>query len=68
MNLDKTLIILLVLAVAELLPVWFSWHALKRVGLSPWLGLIALIGGLGTLIVLGMIAYADLPALPRASD
>jgi len=65
-NLDKTLIILLILALIAaptIFQVWFSSVALGRLGLNRWLSLLAVFSWVGVATVLAILAFADVPAL-----
>ena len=53
------LIIWLVVAAILTVPFWFI---LKRAGFSPFLSLLNLIPGLGTLVVMAILAFAKWPA------
>jgi hypothetical protein len=44
-----------------IIPLWFIC---KKAGLSPWLSLIVLFPGLGTLILLYIIAFVDWKVIP----
>jgi hypothetical protein len=55
-------IILLVAAVIGLLPMWFLWRAFKRAGLPAPIALLTLVPG-GIFIALGILAFAEWPAL-----
>jgi hypothetical protein len=50
-------------ALFGILPIWFSWRALERTGLSGAVALLWLVPG-GFLVVLGILAFAQWPRLP----
>ena len=64
----KLLLIAVIIAIDFAIPMLFSWRALSRVGLNPWLSWLVVFPGLGILAVLGILAFAELPVLRRASD
>jgi len=41
--------------------IWVFWRILTKAGYSGWLSLLNLIGGLGTLVVLLILAFGDWP-------
>ncbi|MEQ9191327.1 MAG: hypothetical protein RLQ25_12645 [Alphaproteobacteria bacterium] len=43
------------------------WRILQRAGFSPWLTLLLLLPGLGLLILMLLLAFADWPAKRRDS-
>ncbi|MEQ8711006.1 MAG: hypothetical protein RIC36_18640 [Rhodospirillales bacterium] len=49
-----------IVAALQIIP---CWKALEKVGMTPALSLIALIPGLGLLIVLFILAYGRWPAI-----
>ena len=49
--------------VIVILPLWFIC---KKAGFSPWLSLIALFPGFGSLILLYVLAFADWKVVPFA--
>ena len=55
------LFVVLVLA----LYIFIFWKILTKAGYSGWLSLLNLIGGIGTLIILFLLAFGDWPALKR---
>ena len=58
------LFVVLILA----LYVFIFWKILTKAGYSGWLSLLNLIGGIGTLIILFLLAFGDWPALKRPTD
>jgi hypothetical protein len=68
LNIEKLLIIALIIALDFAVPMWLAWKALSRVGLNPWLSLLVLFPGLGAIAVLAILAFGDLPLVRRASD
>jgi hypothetical protein len=52
--------------VFAVIPIWFLWVALNRAGLAGPLALLCLVP-LGFLIPLGMLAFAEWPALHKQS-
>lgn len=42
------------------------WFICKKAGLSPWLSLIVLFPGFGTLILLYVLAFAEWNVVPKA--
>jgi hypothetical protein len=68
LNAEKLLIIGLLIVLNYAAPMWLSWRALSRFGLSPWLSLLVVVPGVGILAVMAIVAFADLPVLRRASD
>lgn len=49
-----------------IVPVWFLWRILDRAGLAGPLALLWLVP-LGSLIILGLLAFSDWPRLPKAN-
>jgi hypothetical protein len=49
------------------LMIWFWWRILDRAGYSGWLSLLNLIGGIGTLILVILLAFGDWPVF-RSRD
>lgn len=56
--------LLLVFVPFVVLPIWFTWKALDRAGLGGSLALLWLVP-FGAPIVLGVLAFANWPNLPR---
>lgn len=68
MNAEKVLVIVLIIALNYAIPMWLSWRALSRFGLSPWLSLLVVVPGVGILAVMAILAFGDVPVLRRASE
>jgi hypothetical protein len=49
--------------VAIALQIWLFWRILTKAGLSGWLSLLSLIGGLGTFVILLVLALSEWPSL-----
>lgn len=49
------------------LQIWLFYRILKKAGMNPWLSLLVLIGGLGTIVLMFMLALGDWPALRGAA-
>lgn len=45
--------------------IFLFWRILTKAGYSGWLSLLNLVGGIGTLVLLGILAFGDWPALKR---
>lgn len=45
--------------------IFLFWRILTKAGYSGWLALLNLVGGIGTLVLLGILAFGDWPALKR---
>ncbi len=48
-----------------IVPTWFLWRALERAGLAGPLALLYMVP-FGALVVLGILAFADWPALQKS--
>lgn len=57
----------IVFAPLYILPIWFGWVALNRAGLAGPLALLTLVP-FGLIIVLGILAFAEWPKLPRKAE
>lgn len=52
--------------IAALVLVYPIWCIFRRAGFNPWLCLLVFIPLFGGVVTLGVLAFADWPAAPRA--
>jgi hypothetical protein len=66
-GMPELLILFCILAVGAIVVIWPAARICRRLGFSPWLGLVIILP-LGNLILLWFVALAEWPRFPESNS